>query len=251
TATDVTHPIRVLIQLQRQQSDPDYGAIGIYVLANNGPAEEKLGVCDGDVLARSEFVTANETLVELVVPTNVWPSSSDSGVKHVVVVPCTYEPGIVDTFTLTVYADHNISLVPISNRWSVTRALSSCWSVQNSGGCRNYETWQKNPSFTLSCPPSRSNDQPSSWSAMCIVSQPDPEHILPIGFYVIDTTGRTRCKGTFSLAPEVFGQMTFRRDEAPYTFYACTFNPGLAGDFNVQVFSEYPCTLEPCHSPRR
>jgi hypothetical protein len=208
-----------------------------------GPAEEKLGVSDGDVLARSEFVTCNETSVEVVLPVNVWGSASDNTHKHVVIIPCTYEPEIMDSFILTLFADHHVTLVPINQRWYSTPVLSSNWTTQNSGGCRNYETWQKNPSFSLSFP-SGSDELLTSWPAMCILSQPDPENIQPIGFYVTDINGKTRCKGTFSLAPEVFGQMTFRYEEAPYTLFACTFNPGLTGDFKVQVFSQQPCTLQ-------
>lgn len=241
-------PVRVLVHLKRDSVADDDSAIGIYVVSNNGPAQEKLGVCDGDVLARSEFVTSSDTVVEASIPSAGSSGSvvavADGDVKNVIAIPCTYEPGIIDGFTLTVFADQQleVDLIPDARRWCSTPFITSTWAAGNSGGCRNFDTWQKNPTFVLSCP-NATHHGSASWQAMCIISQPDPDCILPIGFYVTDTNGKTRCKGTFSLAPEVFGQMVFKREEAPYTLYACTFNPGLEGVFKVQVFSQSPCTL--------
>eukprot|EP00474_Spongospora_subterranea_P009622 CRZ10080.1 hypothetical protein [Spongospora subterranea] len=236
-----TVPFHALIHLERLKKEPDCGAIGIYVLHNNGPAKEKLGVSDGEVLARSEFVTASDIVVELALPANTCSAVNDPIFRNIMVVPCTYEPEVFDKFTLTVFSDQPIKLLPVTERWFSTPAIASGWTPQNSGGCRNYETWQSNPSFALT---SSEGTGPESFPAMCIISQPNPEKILPIGFYVTDVHGKTRCKGTFSLAPEVFGQMVFKPEEAPYTLIACTFNPGLTGDFKAQIFSERRCLFQ-------
>lgn len=200
-----------------------------------GPAAHKLCIAEGDVVMRSEFLTASDVVAEIVLEPLVAKTTDFE--PHYVIVPCTYLPGVLDSFELSVFSERplQLSAVDACKRWQSTPELSGAWTLQRSGGCRNFETWRQNPTFELVCT--------ERTRALCVLSQPDSHSILPIGFYVLNRSGRVRGKGLFMVAPEVFCDMQLAPEEGPFVVVPCTFNPGQIGKFVLRVFTEAPVTL--------
>jgi hypothetical protein len=199
----------------------------------SGPAPQKLGINEADIIARSDFVTGLESVAEI----TLIPNENDISL---IIIPSTYEPGIIDRFTITVYSANQVSLeeIPASAHWLQTELLRSSWTAENSGGCKNYPTWKTNPSFII-------DKIATTMDIVVVISQPDNQTVLPIGFYVFDTKGKVRCKGAFALAPEVFANLSVNAAGGPYTIMACTFEPSMVGDFTLQAFSPQPLNLQP------
>ena len=67
-----------------------------------------------------------------------------------VVVPALYRPGAQSAFLFTVFAENaaRIDVAPAAE-WPCVRRCCGRWTAERSGGCSNYASWRRNPSFTL------------------------------------------------------------------------------------------------------
>lgn len=68
------------------------------------------------------------------------------------VIPCTYEPGKLGSFTLTaqVHTAAHIDFELVEQPFS--RLFNNKWTNDSAGGCLNHPTWIKNPKYSLVVP---------------------------------------------------------------------------------------------------
>ena len=267
TIPNHTSSVRALLHLRRDTFEDNKGAIGFYVFKNTGmctyiypylcvcvcvclnafvsqplslftlgPADHKICVSDGDVIMRSEFVTAGDVVAEFTLHP-ITDDVEDGIVPHYIVVPCTYFPGVCHTFTMSLYSQLPLCFtkIPESLRWKSSVDVCGTWTERTSGGCRNFPSWKKNPTFSLECA--------SNTRVLCVLSQPDPAAILPIGFYILNKDRKVCAKGPFMLAPEVFCDVVLDVESSPFSVVPCTFNPGQTGEFIFRTFTTSPLSL--------
>lgn len=120
-------------------------------------------------------------------------------------------------------------------RW-LDVGLAGAWVGPTAGGCRNHDTWDRNPQYQLTF------SEPTT-QALLVLSQPASEKMKAIGFYVISNNGTIVGKGPFMLAPEVHCAITVEQSLSPYLIVPCTFAPGEEAQFNLKAYTRNGCEL--------
>jgi len=233
--------------VQVEKADESASA-GFYLVVNKGPSYQKLFINVDEIVARSEFETGGSIVVNLMLdnfsarkPPSGSAAHSQEYVQNYVIIPSTYQPGMIGNFKLSVHSGSSVWLKAVdpATKWQET-AVSSQWIGETAGGCRNHAaTFPNNPAYTLA------NTVPSSIPVpvLCVLAQPGDSGVThPIGWYAINPTGKIEAKGAFQANLSVHNQLTLTPSN-PLTLVPCTFSPGLEGPFLLRVYAPPPNKL--------
>jgi len=165
-----------------------------------------------------------------------------------VVVPAMYRPEMESSFLLSVFADAGakVTLEPIRD-WPYVKRFTGRWTEKMSGGCSNFPTWHKNPSFTI-----RSYAPPGTMSEVTFVlttdvAQRDFANAPSVGLYVLQGTDVVGHSASFAqhichVAPFAISD----EGKSPlFNVLLATFNPGVQVGFVLSVSSDYPFDMVP------
>jgi len=180
-----------------------------------------------------------------------------------VIIPSTFEPGVVDTFILRVFARCKLQLVslPPIEFYEKISVTDGEWTEETAGGCMNYWSWYLNPQYVVDVPnymgvdgiPSNSQNQnvQSPKIVLHVVMEQEHQPVKEIGFYLFKATSISGKKADYvSLSGERVtphekplikpaNQVTvsWELDKgAKYFLMPCTFHPGEVGKYQLHFY---------------
>eukprot|EP01104_Vermistella_antarctica_P017297 TRINITY_DN6101_c0_g1_i1.p1 TRINITY_DN6101_c0_g1~~TRINITY_DN6101_c0_g1_i1.p1 ORF type:complete len:869 (+),score=173.02 TRINITY_DN6101_c0_g1_i1:217-2823(+) len=210
-------------------------SIGFYVVRSSG--HRLVVLRQQDLVAKGAFVNAKSVDCEITL---------DSDINPYVIIPCTFYGGKETKFTLSVTVHGKddplsaVKMLPCNYSWN-KKTIKGSWTGETAGGCRNHpETWHTNPQFSLIVE--------EDCNVVGLLTQDDPSRTRSIGFYVLKNSDSTQSrvgpgsnspsclKSAFKTDNEVYCEGSLARGH--YTVIPCTFVPGQAGDFVMNVYCD-------------
>eukprot|EP01129_Flabellula_baltica_P016956 TRINITY_DN9254_c0_g1_i1.p1 TRINITY_DN9254_c0_g1~~TRINITY_DN9254_c0_g1_i1.p1 ORF type:complete len:998 (+),score=248.60 TRINITY_DN9254_c0_g1_i1:24-2996(+) len=206
----VNTPGTVVVTLtQNIESRTDLTHIGLYAW-KTGSSKKNL-IARNNLVGQSPITNAPSVEVTL--------ANCEPG-KYTV-MPCTFNPGLLISYTLKVEGGDSILK---EAQEILSDDIRGEWSEGTDGGCKNHGTWKSNPVFPL--------DIPGETVVTITLNTNDK---TPMGFYVLDkgltkTVHSSKFANTKTLSEDVTLQ------EGEYVVLPATFNPGLHAPFRLQIF---------------
>eukprot|EP01104_Vermistella_antarctica_P015413 TRINITY_DN5063_c0_g1_i1.p1 TRINITY_DN5063_c0_g1~~TRINITY_DN5063_c0_g1_i1.p1 ORF type:complete len:1160 (-),score=325.37 TRINITY_DN5063_c0_g1_i1:17-3496(-) len=196
--------------------------IGLYVTHSDDHGRRKLKILNNDLVAKTIFTNAKTVEVELALEPSAHP---------LVVMPCTYYPGVTGTYSLQVIktSDHNanVTLASPTTDWK-TNGLDGVWTAETAGGSRLESRWTDNPQFSFRV-------RQASPITVLMTQEADE----PMGVVVLDgegTKGRTMYESTFVRGQEATHEIQFQ--PGVYTLVPSLLESGKEGSFSLTLFSD-------------
>eukprot|EP00824_Muranothrix_gubernata_P001354 TRINITY_DN11523_c0_g5_i1.p1 TRINITY_DN11523_c0_g5~~TRINITY_DN11523_c0_g5_i1.p1 ORF type:complete len:773 (-),score=112.36 TRINITY_DN11523_c0_g5_i1:96-2309(-) len=248
--------IALLAQPMAAEVGKDYlTSIGLYVLrgdtgTGSSVTKRKLKLSNEDIVASSGFQSAWEVFLSATLEPSDTPY---------VLVPCTQNVGEEGPFTIVVYTDTPIPVLPVSTEleWKHA-AIEGCWSDTTMGGSWHFSSWRENPQIMLSV------DRPTRM--FIVLSQPELEGggthapLHCIGFCVLrgeknqtrklvfrgdDVVARSR----FATSREVSCEVKLDPFSNPFVLIPTTYDPNNQGIFRLALHAEHDFTIHESHPP--
>lgn len=268
----VAQRTRVSLLLTQAPADV-HDTIGFYIAkTETGLALKEL--TRKELVAKSTFASRREAL-----------KSQELDPGSYIVIPCTFDPGYINKFQMTVFVDNDVSLsecerpVDVNDgspasaapRSPTSRAIDEMteqelsqfpasvstkgeWALKNdtAGGCMNHSSWRKNPQFFLTVV------QTGEFLIRLVQDDKKNKRLLnTIGFYIAKGDGRRKLtvvardlvgKSNFKRTAEVACRVKLEATPKPYIIIPCTFKPDVNASFELFANSktEGECILAPC-----
>ena len=219
------------------QPEEDFCEVGLYAFSSASASWPFPRADDAaTVLGKSRFSSPLSASLSLTHPT----------ASALICMPCTFDPDVRGAFTLELWSNHPLSLLPLSSL-SASSALSvdGVWAAGvSSGGCLNHSTWRQNPQYLLYI------HRTSTISLKLSQNLKKDHEIGSVGVYVLsplhDTTASLR---RLTVTPaDVIAKSPFlargstltdpfrvEKSEYPHLVIAAPFNPGYTASFSLQL----------------
>jgi len=229
---EVEEPSTVFISLSQPDSrskgkkDETYPALGLFVFSVPDTRYKALACSSSQIAVQSTFVTSRDISAEF---------QAEAGKKYVV-VPCYFQPGVENPFSVAFYTQKKAHIHPIEQEMK-ENSISGKWDEDHSGGCTNHPTWRDNPQYLLTV----SHDVKAILTVeQKIVGDADP---LTIGLYVFNSPKGypvlnpkdLAAKPRFSNVPKTSVEIDLQAGKN-YILMPATFEPNKFSEFKVSVF---------------
>jgi len=208
------------------RKDETYPALGLFVFMVPDTRYKALACASSQIVVQSTFVTSRDVSAEF---------QAEAGKKYVV-IPCYFQPGAENPFSIAFYTQKVATIQPIEQEMK-ENSISGKWDEDHSGGCTNHPTWRDNPQYLLTV----SHDVKAILTLeQKIEGDADP---LTIGLYVFNSSKgypvlnpkELAAKPRFSNVPKASVEMDLQAGKN-YILMPSTFEPNKFSEFKVSVF---------------
>jgi len=204
----------------------DIDVIGFYLFKTTDPTHKLMKLEAAEVIAKSEFESSREAMASF---------KLDGSSLHCI-VPCTFDPGHFNHFSLTILSDVPVKLVELKDAQDVS--IQGEWSTTegSAGGCINTPLWRANPQYFVVV---------HQTAQVTITLKQLSNDIQYIGFYLLRGDGNrliifkqedVEGKGGFAKEKSVSCDLTLQPRPQPYILIPCTFHPNINLKFKLSVF---------------
>eukprot|EP01099_Mayorella_cantabrigiensis_P008777 TRINITY_DN855_c0_g1_i17.p1 TRINITY_DN855_c0_g1~~TRINITY_DN855_c0_g1_i17.p1 ORF type:complete len:572 (+),score=132.94 TRINITY_DN855_c0_g1_i17:1201-2916(+) len=210
----------------RGKKDETYPALGVFVFTVPDIRYKALACTSSQIVAQSTFVTSRDVSNEF---------QAEAGKKYVI-VPCYFQPGVENPFSIAFYSQKKADIKPIAQEMK-ENSISGKWDKDHSGGCTNHPSWRDNPQFLLTV---TENVKAIITLEQKVIGDADP---LTIGLYIfysakgypILNPKELAAKPRFSNVPKASTEVELQAGKN-YILMPSTFEPKKFCDFKLSVF---------------